>query len=64
MATIPWLADVLRVAGVQVVEEADWRNRAVSGSFDPIGVLWHHTAATSSATNPAPALGVVIKRPS
>ncbi|MEV5769589.1 hypothetical protein AB0L34_34265, partial [Micromonospora sp. NPDC052213] len=22
------------------------------GDFNPIGVLWHHTAATSSATNP------------
>jgi hypothetical protein len=60
VTTIPWLADVLRAAGVQVVEEGDWRNRMVSGSFDPIGVLWHHTAATSSASNPAPALGVVI----
>ncbi|TDU89109.1 repeat uncharacterized protein DUF346 [Kribbella voronezhensis] len=60
MAGIPWLIDVLRAAGVQVVEEGDWRNRGVSGSFNPIGVLWHHTAARSSATNPAPALGTVI----
>ncbi|GAB3831792.1 N-acetylmuramoyl-L-alanine amidase [Kribbella italica] len=60
MATIVWLADVLRAAGVQVIEEGDWRGRAVSGSFAPIGVLWHHTAATSSPGNPAPALGTVI----
>ncbi|GAA1407337.1 golvesin C-terminal-like domain-containing protein [Catellatospora coxensis] len=60
MATIPWLADVLRAAGVQVVEEGDWRNRMRPGSFDPIGVLWHHTAATSSASNPHPALNVCI----
>ncbi|MGC4855581.1 hypothetical protein ACLQ24_19840 [Micromonospora sp. DT4] len=30
------------------------------GSFDPIGVLWHHTASTSSASNPHPALGICI----
>ncbi|WP_405094806.1 N-acetylmuramoyl-L-alanine amidase [Micromonospora sp. NBC_01412] len=57
---IPWLADVLRAAGVAVVEEGDWRSRGVSGSFAPIGVLWHHTAATSSPSRPAPALGVCI----
>ncbi|MGC4805333.1 N-acetylmuramoyl-L-alanine amidase, partial [Micromonospora sp. DT233] len=57
---IPWLADVLRAAGVAVVEEGNWRARGVSGSFAPIGVLWHHTAATSSPSRPAPALGVCI----
>jgi hypothetical protein len=36
---IPWLADVLRQAGVTVVEEGDWRSRGVSGSFAAIGVL-------------------------
>jgi hypothetical protein len=60
MVAITWLADVLRGAGVQVVEEGNWRARGVSGSFAPIGVLWHHTAATSSAANPAPALGICI----
>ncbi|MEU8024061.1 MULTISPECIES: golvesin C-terminal-like domain-containing protein [Micromonospora] len=60
MATVGWLADVLRAAGVQVVEEGDWRNRMRPGDFDPIGVLWHHTASTSSATNPHPALGICI----
>ncbi|TYC07204.1 N-acetylmuramoyl-L-alanine amidase [Micromonospora sp. WP24] len=60
MATIPWLVDVLRGAGVQVVVEGDWLNRMRPGSFDPIGVLWHHTAATSSATNPHPALNICI----
>jgi hypothetical protein len=61
MAQILWLADVLRAAGVQVVEEGDWRARGVSGAFEPIGVLWHHTAATSSPSNPAPALNLVIE---
>ncbi|GIG68881.1 peptidoglycan recognition protein family protein [Phytomonospora endophytica] len=60
MATITWLADVLRQAGVPVVEEGDWRNRMRPGAFDPIGVLWHHTASTSSAGNPAPALNICI----
>ncbi|CAM3344888.1 N-acetylmuramoyl-L-alanine amidase [Stackebrandtia soli] len=61
MATIPWLADVLRAEGVQVVEHGDWHNRMVPGSFNPIGVLWHHTAAsTSSPSNPHPGLNVVI----
>ncbi|WP_416904836.1 N-acetylmuramoyl-L-alanine amidase [Micromonospora echinospora] len=60
MATIPWLVDVLRSAGVQVVTHGDWLNRMRPGSFDPIGVLWHHTAATSSASNPHPALNVCI----
>jgi N-acetylmuramoyl-L-alanine amidase len=60
MATIPWLADVLRSAGVQVVEEGNWQGRMRPGSFDPIGVLWHHTAATSSASNPHPALNICI----
>ncbi|MGK5738633.1 N-acetylmuramoyl-L-alanine amidase [Micromonospora sp. URMC 103] len=60
MATIPWLVDVLRAAGVQVVVEGDWLNRMRPGDFNPIGVLWHHTASTSSATNPHPALNICI----
>ncbi|WBB80663.1 N-acetylmuramoyl-L-alanine amidase [Micromonospora sp. WMMD882] len=60
MATVPWLADVLRSAGVQVKEEGDWLNRMRPGDFNPIGVLWHHTAATSSASNPHPALNICI----
>ncbi|HEX6684546.1 MAG TPA: N-acetylmuramoyl-L-alanine amidase, partial [Candidatus Limnocylindrales bacterium] len=60
MATIPWLADVLRAAGVPVVEVGGWQTRMRSGSFEPFGVLWHHTAATSSASNPAPALNVCV----
>ncbi|MFG1887569.1 N-acetylmuramoyl-L-alanine amidase [Micromonospora sp. NPDC049051] len=60
MASIPWLVDVLRGAGVQVVVEGDWLNRSAGSSFNPIGVLWHHTAATSSASNPHPALNICI----
>ncbi|MGC4804846.1 peptidoglycan recognition protein family protein [Micromonospora sp. DT233] len=60
MATIPWLADVLRGAGVTVVEHGNWLGRVAGSSFAPIGVLWHHTAATSSAANPHPALNICI----
>lgn len=59
--TIPWLADVLRGAGVEVVDEGDWVNRGRPGDFAPIGVLWHHTAGpATSPDNPAPSLGTVI----
>lgn len=57
---IPWLADVLRDAGIEVVEEGDWVNRSAGPDFDPFGVLWHHTAAVSSDSNPHPALDVCI----
>ncbi|WP_299051522.1 N-acetylmuramoyl-L-alanine amidase [uncultured Nocardioides sp.] len=57
---ISWLADVLRAAGVQVVEEGNWLSRSAGSSFSPIGVLWHHTAAPSSASNPHPALNICI----
>jgi hypothetical protein len=60
MPNVPWLLDVLRGGGVTCVTEGDWVNRYRPGSFDPIGVLWHHTAATSSASNPHPALNVCI----
>ncbi|MCH1868385.1 N-acetylmuramoyl-L-alanine amidase [Nocardioides sp. CFH 31398] len=57
---ISWLADVLRGAGVEVVEEGDWLARSAGSSFSPVGVLWHHTAAPSSASNPHPALNICI----
>lgn len=57
---ITWLADVLREAGCAVREEGDWKNRDSPGDFQPIGVLWHHTAGpTASPDNPAPSLRTV-----
>lgn len=47
------LADVLRDAGLKVVEVPGWRTRGrphSTGRFDPIGNLWHHTGAKD--TNP------------
>ena len=43
------LADVLRAAGLKVVEIDGWKTRgrpASTGGFDPVGVLCHHTATS------------------
>lgn len=40
------LADVLRDAGLTVVEIDGWKTRgrpSSTGQFNPVGVLWHHT---------------------
>ena len=60
MASIPWLADVLREAGLSVVEEGNWQARGNGEAFDPIGVLWHHTVGNPSPSNPHPSLGICI----
>jgi hypothetical protein len=59
-ASLTWLADALRAEGCRVVEEGDWKHRGRSGSFEPYGVLWHHTGSTSSASNPFPTKDVLI----
>ena len=49
------LADVLRRAGLPVVEVSGWQTRARgSGGYAsgrPTHVMWHHTASTTSAQN-------------
>jgi len=49
------LADVLRAAGLDVVEVDGWQTRArSSGGYDsgrPWLVMWHHTASQTSAEN-------------
>ncbi|MCI2421465.1 N-acetylmuramoyl-L-alanine amidase [Saccharopolyspora sp. K220] len=57
-----WLADVLRAAGLTVVETDGWRDRtATSGSQPaPVGVLEHHTATPASYENPAPSVQLCI----
>lgn len=42
-----WIPQVLRDAGLTVYEEEGWETRG-TGSFDPIGVMWHHTATPAS----------------
>ncbi|WP_249124596.1 peptidoglycan recognition protein family protein [Saccharopolyspora erythraea] len=62
--TLPleWLADVLRAAGLQVVETPGWKERtATSGPQpSPVGVLEHHTATPASYENPAPSVQLCI----
>lgn len=45
------LASVLRGAGLTVVEIPGWKTRGrpkTTGGHDPVGVMWHHTGATSN----------------
>lgn len=49
-------ADVLRAAGLVVVEYEGWQSRArSSGGFAhaPLGIQWHHTASSTSPINDA-----------
>jgi hypothetical protein len=55
---LTWLADVLRAAGLVVVDSGygidGWQNRArSSGGFPetPLGVQWHHTASQTAPEN-------------
>ena len=48
MSTLP--ADLpyrLRKAGLRVAEIPGWRTRGRPGSFEPVGVLWHHTGGAA-----------------
>lgn len=51
-----WIADALRLWGLAPIEEAGWKTRG-SATFDPVGVLCHHTAG--AATGDYPSLRVV-----
>lgn len=63
--TLPlaWLGDVLREAGLTVVETSGWQERSAdSGELpQPVGVLEHHTAAWSSEEDPAPSEQLCIE---
>ena len=56
---ITWVPDVLRKAGLQVVEYDGWRARGLSETrtFDPDSVIWHHDASA-----PGDSPGVVQSR--
>lgn len=45
------LADVLRAAGVPVVEEPGWRDRGTGGSFEARGIMLHHDASPAGQTS-------------
>jgi len=45
-----WLADVLRGAGLEVVETAGWQTRGRDFAADPLGIMAHHTASPTAST--------------
>jgi hypothetical protein len=45
------LADVLRAAGVPVVEEPGWQSRGRDGTFTPGGLMLHHDASPKGETS-------------
>ncbi len=62
-----WIADELRNWGLKVVEEPSWKTRDVKSrktgrpySFNPVGVMAHHTAARAHHKD-APSLGLVTR---
>lgn len=48
---ITWFADVLRAAGLTVVEHAGWKTRTVGGSWTPTFGIVHATAAPDSQSD-------------
>ena len=53
------LADVLRGAGLKVVEQGNWKARG--GTMSGVrGVLWHHTATSARAPGDYPSMSVVL----
>jgi LysM repeat protein len=56
---LTWMADAFRKNGLRVKEIQGWKTAGRPGTFDPRGVIFHHTAS-NPAGGPAPALGVVI----
>lgn len=53
------LADVLRAAGLTVVEESGWRTRGHGAMTDVLGSTCHHTAPGIRSLKPRLSLGVV-----
>ena len=65
MVMLTDLADVLRRAGLTVIETPGWKTRGWAGrqfAGSPKGVLWHHTATTSARAykTGAPTLNMCI----
>lgn len=48
---LTWLADTLREAGCVVVEMDGWERRQTRTGFEPMGIVWHHTATPQSASD-------------
>lgn len=58
MADLTKLADILRAAGLKVVEIEGWKTRGRPGSFNPGGVLCHHTGGAGNGYADAKAMAV------
>jgi hypothetical protein len=61
-ARLTQLADVLRAAGLTVVEIDGWKTRSrpeSTGGFAPVGVLWHHTGDNANGAKYAQWLATV-----
>lgn len=52
-----WIFDAAKATGYPVVEVAGWETRG-SSTFNPAGLVWHHTAGASSGD--APTLSLVV----
>ena len=50
---LTWMADELRAAGLEVAEAKGWRTRTnnTSNTYQPVGVMNHHTAGSSVLPN-------------
>jgi hypothetical protein len=58
MTMVTWLADVLKDAGLNVVEVDGWQTRGRGPMGDVRGVLAHHTAGPSRGNSPS--LNIVL----
>lgn len=57
--SLTWLAEVLREAGLKVIEQRDWKNHGRGQMGKVKGVLCHHTAGPLLGDHPS--LGLVEK---
>lgn len=56
-----WLADVIRAAGVKVVEQSGWQTRGHGNVGDCLGIICHHTAGPDAPRGgDMPSLNVVM----
>jgi hypothetical protein len=59
MSELTWMGPAFRRNGLRVKAVAGWKRRGRPGTFEPRGVMFHHTAS-SRGGGMAPALGVVV----
>lgn len=57
---LTWLPSVLRLAGLEVVEQPGWQTRGHGDMQKPLGVICHHTAECRDK-NVEPALKVITE---